>query len=54
MEGGDKREPPRVCIEVNVPRGGRKIDVLQLYHVLPYSAVEATEDLHCKTVCFKQ
>ena len=55
MEGGENHEPPRFCIEVNVPRGGRKLAVLRLHHVATLqSAVEATVDLHCKTVCFNQ
>ena len=32
MEGGENHESPRCCIEVNVPRGGRKLAVLQLHH----------------------
>ena len=32
MEGGENHEPPRFCIEVNVPRGGRKLAVLRLHH----------------------
>jgi hypothetical protein len=48
-------EPPRFCIEVNVPRGGQKLAVLRLHHgTTIQSAVEATEDLHCKTVCFNK
>ena len=44
-----------LCIEVNVPRGGQKLAVLQLYHgATLQSAVEATVDLHCKIVCFNQ
>ena len=55
MEGGENHEPPRFCIEVNVPRGGRKLAVLRLHHgATLQSAVEATVDLHCKTVCFNQ
>ena len=55
MEGGKNHEPPRFCIEVNVPRGGWKLAVLRLHQVAtPESAVEATGDLHCKTVCFNQ
>ena len=38
------------CIEVNVARGGRRLAVFLLHH----GAVEATVDLHCKTVCFNQ
>ena len=52
MEGGENQKPPRFCIEVNVPRG-RKLAVLQLQHGSTLlSAVEATVDFHCKTVCF--
>jgi hypothetical protein len=42
--------------EVNdVPRGGRKLAVLRLHHgATLQSAVEATVDLHCKTVSFNQ
>ena len=54
MEGGENHEPSRFCIEVNVPRGRRKIAVFRLHHgATPESAVEATVD-HCKTVCFNQ
>ena len=49
-KGGENHEPPRFCIEVNVPRGGRKLAVLRLYHgATLQSAVEATVDL-CKSV----
>ena len=49
------QEPPRLYIEVNVPRGGQKLAVLRLHHgATLQSAVEATVDLHCKTVCFNQ
>ena len=55
MEGGDNQEPPRFCIEVNVPRGGQKLAVLQLHHgATLQSAAEATVDHHCKTVCFNK
>ena len=55
MEGCENHESPRFCIEVNVPRGGLKLGVLRLYHgATRQSAVEATVDLHCKTVCFNQ
>ena len=55
MEGGENHEPPRFSIEVNVPRGERKLAVLRLHHGAPLqSAVEATVDLHCKLVCFNQ
>ena len=55
MEGGENHEPPRFCIEVNAPRGGRKLAVLRLRHAATLqSAVEATVDRHCKTVCFNQ
>ena len=53
MEEGDNHEPTRICIEVNVPRGGRKIGVLWLHHdATLQSAVEANVDLLCKLVCF--
>ena len=32
MKGGENHEPPRFCIEVNVPRRGWKLAVLQLHH----------------------
>ena len=32
MEGVENHEPPRFCIEFNVPRGGQKLAVLQLHH----------------------
>ena len=52
---GHTHEPPGFCIEINVPRGGRKLAVLRLHHgTTSESAVEATVDLHCKTVCFNQ
>jgi hypothetical protein len=55
MEGGENHEPPRFCIEVNVLRGGPKIAVIWLHHgATPESAVEATVNVHCKTVCFNQ
>ena len=55
MEGGENHEPPRLCIEVNVPRGGWKLAVLRLHHgAALQSAVEATVDLHCKAVFFNQ
>ena len=51
MEGGENQEPPRFCIEVNVPRGGWKLAVLRLHHgATLQSVVEATVDLHYKTV----
>ena len=53
MEGGKNHEPPWFCIEVNLPRGRRKLAVLKLHHAATLqSAVEATVDLHCKTLCF--
>ena len=53
MEVGENHEPPRFCIEVRVPRGGRKIAVLRLHHGATLEgAVEATVDLHYKRVCF--
>ena len=55
MEVGENHEPPRFCIEVNVPRGGQKLVVLRLPHgATLQSAVEATVDLHCKTGCFNK
>ena len=55
MEGVENHEPPRLCIEFNVPRGGQKLAVLHLQHgATIQSAVEATVDLHCKIVCFNQ
>ena len=55
MEGGENHDPPRLCIEVNVPRRGQKLAVLRLHHgVTLQSAAEATVDFHCKTVCFNQ
>ena len=53
MEGGENHEPTRFCTEVNVPRGGQKLAVLQLHNgATLQTAVEATVDLYCKTVCF--
>ena len=55
MEGGENHELLRFCTEVNVPRGGQELAVLQLHHgATLQSAVEATVDLHCKTMCFIQ
>ena len=49
VEGGEAYELRRVCIEVNVDRGGRKLAVLRQHHgASPDSAVEVTVDLHCK------
>ena len=54
MEGGENHEPPRFCIEVNVPRGGRKLVVLRLHHGTTLQcAVEATVDL-CQIGCFSK
>ena len=54
MEGCENHDPPRFCIEVNVPRGGRKLVVLRLHHgATLQSAVEVTVDL-CRIVCFNQ
>jgi hypothetical protein len=54
-KGGENHKPPRFCIEVNVVRVGRKLAVLRLHHgATLQSAVEATVDLHCKTVCCNQ
>jgi hypothetical protein len=42
MEGGENQEPPRFCIEVKAPRGGRKLAVLWLHHgATIQSAIEA-------------
>ena len=55
MEEGENHESPRYCIEVNVPKGERKLAVVRLHHgdVLQI-AVEDTVALHYKTVCFNQ
>ena len=51
MEGGETHEPPRFCFEV--PRGERKLAVLQLHHgATLQSAVEATVGLHYKNSVF--
>jgi hypothetical protein len=53
MEEGENHDPPRFCIELNVPRGGRKLAVLWLHQgATLQSAVEATVDLYFETVCF--
>ena len=55
MEVGENHEPPMFFIEVNVPRGGRKIAYLRLHHGATLEgAVETKVDCHCKTVCFNQ
>ena len=55
MEGGENDELPRFCIEVNVPTGGQKLAVLRQHlGATLQSDVEATVDLHFKTVCFNQ
>ena len=55
MKGGENHDPPRFCIEVNVPRGGRNVAVLRLNHGATLEGVvEATVDLNCKAVCFNQ
>ena len=55
MEGHENHEPPNFCIEINVPRGGQKLAVLQLHHGDTIQiVVEATADLRCKTLCFNQ
>ena len=55
MEGCENQELLRFCIEVNVPKGGGKLAVFWLHHgATLQSAVEATEDIHCKTMCFNQ
>jgi hypothetical protein len=49
MDGGENHEPARFCIEVNVPRGGRKLAVLRLhYSATLQSSVDATVDFNCK------
>jgi hypothetical protein len=43
MFGGESRDSPRFCIEVNVPREEWKLALLQLHHgATLQSAVEAT------------
>jgi hypothetical protein len=55
LGGGENHELPKFGIEVNVPRGGKKLAVLQLDHGATLkSAFEATVNLHCKTLCFNQ
>jgi hypothetical protein len=56
MKGGENHEPPRICIEVNVPRGGWKIAVLRLHHgaALQSAAETTAETTLCKIVCFHQ
>ena len=54
MEWGENHEPPRFCIEVNVPRGGWKLTVRLHRGATLQSAVGAIADLHSKTVCFNQ
>jgi hypothetical protein len=55
VEGAENYEPPRFCIEVNVPRVGRKLALLRLYHGATLQrVVEARLDLLCKIVCFNQ
>ena len=55
MEGGENHVPPRICIEFNVPRAGKKLAVLRLNHGATLQSVaEATVDLHCQAVCFNQ
>ena len=45
MEGGEMQEPPRFSTEVNVPRGGWKLAVLQPHHGATLEgAVETTVD----------
>ena len=47
MEGGENHEPPRFCIEVNVPVGGWKPAVLRLHQGATLQiAVEVTVDIH--------
>ena len=53
MEGGENCEPPRFCIDVNVPTAEQKLAILWLHHgATLQSAIEATIYLHCKAVCF--
>ena len=52
MEGGENHEPPRFCIEVNVPIGGCSIAVLRLHHDATLTAVEASMYLRCKNNVF--
>ena len=55
MEGGENHESLRFCIEVNVPRGGRKLAVLWLHDgATLQSAVVATVDIQYKTVSLNQ
>ena len=55
MERGENHEPRRFCIEVSVPRGRWKLSVLRLDRgAILQIVVEATVDLHCKTVCFNK
>ena len=55
MDGSENHEPPRFCIEVSVPKGGRKLSVLQLHQGgTLQSSVEATVDLYFKTACFNE
>jgi hypothetical protein len=53
MEGGENHEPLRFCIEVNVSRG-RKLAVTRLHGANLQNSVDATVDLHCKTVRFNE
>ena len=52
MEGGENHEPPMFCIEVNVPRGGQKLAVLQLHQSGKggYLVSCTTECIHLKCV----
>ena len=45
MEGGEINEPPRFCIEVNVPRGGWKLAVLWLHHG---TTLQSAAEANCK------
>ena len=46
MERGENHEPPRFCIEVNVPRGG----YIDYTMALPYRVLlRLLVGLHCKT-----
>ena len=44
MEGGENHEPPRFCLEINVPRGGWKLTVLQLHHGATLQTAKAALD----------
>ena len=48
MEGGDNKELPRFCIEVNVPRGGWKLAVLQLTQIENRLSISQQSLLHSR------